>query len=421
MIRKIIIAVAGVFYSLCLPAQQKTISLEEVRTSAINNFPASRQKVLYRKALEVSNQILRSSLMPEVNITGQATYQSEVTKFDLGNSSSAKAPEIKPDQYRAGVEVKYNLSGIDDYKINKQVQEYSTQANILGADISIQHLKEQVNNIYANILYLQQNKSIAQVRIDEINSRIKKVKSAVENGTSLRINLLVLQSDLLSTEQRIDELNAQLLSLTGSMSIITGQPIDTSFVFQIPSSTIADNKSKRPELELFKTQTDLLQLQGELLKQRDKPQVFLFGQGYFGRPGFNFLNNTFRPYALAGIGLSWNINNASNQKRELTLIDINKQQVAEQQNTFDMQFNATIQQERNEILRYRKLIEKDDEIVTARESILRSAASQLENTIITSTEYLTELNALNTAKLNQNMHQVQLLIAEENYKTTLGY
>lgn len=416
----ILTALLGLAFGPLLSAQTKVLTLEDVRAAAIEHYPANRQKALYRNALEVSNALLHSNLMPQLTVTGQATYQSEVTKFELPGST-VSLPVQTPDQYRIGVEARYNLTDFAALHTQQQIQTQATETQILQADVSVQHLKEQVDGLYANVLLLQQNKRILQVRIEEINARMHIVESAVKNGTSLHSNLLVLQSDQLSTQQRIDELNTQILTLTESLQILTGQPIDTSYQFQLPAlEPLYTAQAQRPETQLFDSRRQVLHLQGDLLRQRNRPQVYVFGQGNFGRPGYNFLNNDLRFYGIAGVGLNWNINNVVNQDRNLKLLNINAQQVAEEENLFNQQLQLTLTQEQNEELRYQTVIQRDSAIVAARESIARSAASQLENGAITSTEYLIELNALSTAQLNETLHRVQLAMAREHLRTTLG-
>jgi outer membrane protein TolC len=420
MKKSILIALIGLTITQVATAQNKVLTLEKVRTDAIGHFPANKQKELYRQALGVSNALLHSNLLPQLTVTGQATYQSEVTKFELPGSP-VSLPQIAPDQYRVGVEAQYYLTAFSALKTQQQIEELTTQTHLLSADVSVQHLKEQVDALYVNVLLLKQNKSILQVRVEEIKSRMKTVASAVKNGTSLRTNLLVLQAEAATTQQRIDEISSQLLALTESLQILTGTPVDTSYQFQLPASeTLETTEAKRPETQLYAARRQEFGLKGDLLRLRNRPQVYLFGQGNFGRPGYDFLNNTMRLYGIVGIGLNWKINDVVNQSRNLEVLNIGVQQVAEEETLFQRQLQMTLAQERNDISRYQTVIKGDSEIVSAREEIAKTAASQLENGAITSTEYLTELNALNTARLNATLHRVQLAMARENLKTTLG-
>ena len=401
--------------------QNKTRTLEHIRAAAVAHYPANRQKALYRDALEVSNRLLHNNLFPQLTVTGQATYQSEVTSFELPGSTF-DLPHQTPDQYRIGLEARYNLTDFAALHTQQRIQEQATQTQILQADVSIQRLKEQIGDLYANVLLLQQNKQILQVRIADIDARLKIVESAVRNGTSLRSNLLVLQSDQLSTQQRIDEIDSQLMTLMGSLQVLTGQPIDTSYRFELPKSEPAGSNLtiNRPETQVFAARRQTFDLQSELLQRRNLPQVFVFAQGNYGRPGYNFLNNDFRLYGIAGVGLNWNLNNLLNQNSNLEMMRINALQVTEEEHIFNDQLQLTIIRQQNEATRYQTLMQRDSAIITNREAIVHAAASQLENGAITSSDYLTELNALNTARLNEALHQVQLMLARENLRTTLG-
>ena len=66
------------------------------------------------------------------------------------------------------------------------------------------------------------------------------------------------------------------------------------------------------------------------------------------------------------------------------------------------------------------MVKVDEEIISMRTSIKNSAQSQFENGIITSNDYLRELNAEDQAKQNLAMHTIQLLLAQQNYKLAIG-
>ena len=63
---------------------------------------------------------------------------------------------------------------------------------------------------------------------------------------------------------------------------------------------------------------------------------------------------------------------------------------------------------------------KDNEIIVLREKIVKEAASQLENGIITATEYLTDLNAAAQSKIDLQYHKIELAKAQVDYLTTKG-
>ena len=59
--------------------------------------------------------------------------------------------------------------------------------------------------------------------------------------------------------------------------------------------------------------------------------------------------------------------------------------------------------------RLQSLIESDKKLIVIRENIRKSADAQLENGIITSSDYLTEVNNEDMARQNLILHEVQLM------------
>ena len=79
-----------------------------------------------------------------------------------------------------------------------------------------------------------------------------------------------------------------------------------------------------------------------------------------------------------------------------------------------------MKQQLYEIDKLKKLITVDQEIIDIRTSVKESAKAQLENGVITSSDFIRELNAEDTAKQNLAIHTIQLLLAHYNYKITIG-
>jgi hypothetical protein len=77
-------------------------------------------------------------------------------------------------------------------------------------------------------------------------------------------------------------------------------------------------------------------------------------------------------------------------------------------------------QQKNEVDKYKQLVATDADIVALRTRIKENASFRLTNGIITSSDYITELNAENQAMLTQKLHEVQWLQSQYNYKLILG-
>jgi hypothetical protein len=61
------------------------------------------------------------------------------------------------------------------------------------------------------------------------------------------------------------------------------------------------------------------------------------------------------------------------------------------------------------------MLKTDLEMVELRAEITKSASSKLENGSLTTSDYIRELQAETVAKLNQELHKIQLSEAREKY------
>jgi outer membrane protein TolC len=70
--------------------------------------------------------------------------------------------------------------------------------------------------------------------------------------------------------------------------------------------------------------------------------------------------------------------------------------------------------------RLERVLGTDDEIVALREQIVREAASRFRESTITVAEYVDRQTELLTARINRDLHRVELAQARAAYLTTLG-
>lgn len=397
---------------------QQTYTLRELIQKAEAFYPSVKQKVLAGSLGKENEKLLEMGLYPQVNLTGQATYQSEVTKFAVPGFSGI--PTQKKDNYAMGIDFRFPLTEFTVIESKKQLEQTKTELSINQTETELQKVRERVTNIFGNILLQQESKKIIAIRHTELVSQHKKVASAVENGVSLKSNQLILESEMLSTDQRMIETDAAIKGLSKELSALTGMNIQPDGGFQLSLTETSSNNINRAELLVFKSQLKILDLQKTILQKEDNPKLFVFGQGYYGRPGYNFLNIDMRTYGILGAGINWNINNLLTQKTKEKTIEINKQMVNTQQENFNLNLQIALDQKQIEIDKYKSIISKDLEIVNTRKAILAAASSQLANGVITSTDYLSELNASNTAELNKVLHQVQLAIAKTQLQILSG-
>jgi outer membrane protein TolC len=404
-------------------AQKEEFTLQQLQTLAKENYPLLKQKQAYTDIASNKNKQLSTNFYPQVSVVGQATYQSEVTELNIPIPGvTGGGFKQKPDQYSFGVELKENLFDYGAIKTQKQIERESADLQTKQVDADLIKLKERINSLYGNIYLQQENKKILLLRTDELDAKRKKMKSSVDNGAALQSNFLVLESEYLSTEQKLEEINSNLVVWFKTLSLLTNKTLDTTVVFaDSKQETALQSTIIRPEIKLFELQSSTLQLREKMVGRNNLPKLFVFGRGYYGRPGYNFLNNDFRPYGMVGAGLNWNISAYYTSGKDVKNLKLNNDIVSNQKRIFEINLQATMIQQQEEITKLQKMLVMDARIVETKTAIRKASSSQLDNGIITSSDYIVDLNAENQSQFNLKLHEIQLMMAKESYNTTLGY
>lgn len=400
---------------------QAPLTLDQCYELARQNYPLIKQKDLIEQSKDFSIGNIRSGFLPQFTINGQATYQSAVTKLPVSIPGISIQP-LSKDQYKVYGELNQTL--YDGGTINRQSQLTETNAQVEDQKLEVElyKIKERINQIYFGVLLVE--KQIDQVNLlkQDLQINISRTESAIRNGTAFRSNADLLQAEYLKAEQRIIEMSAMRKTYLDMLGYFINQQLNenTQLATPVVLAPEEDPTIVRPELSLYNFQNELLGKQYQMSRTRNLPRVGLFLQGGYGKPALNLLENKFNGYYLGGLRLNWSLSGLYNSKRDKQLLDVNLQQVNLQKETFLFNTNMAMSQQKQEVNKLQSLIEVDDKIIELRSRIKKTAEVQQQNGVITTNDYLRELNAEDQAKQNKLVHEVQLLMALYNYQNTIG-
>lgn len=405
-----------------LPAQPlQKLSLAEAYDLSQKNYPAVKQKDLVKQTASISIENLQKGFLPQFSVTGQATYQSDVTKVPVSLPGFAIDPPAK-DQYRLVAEVSQLVYDGGLTKEQKALQQLNAVVEDQKVEVELYKLKERINQVYLSILFLEEQLKQVELVKTDIQTGIKRVEAQVQNGVAFRSNLNMLKAELLKTEQRVIEVRSSRKGLVDVLSLFTGQVLAENVLLEKPASIVSavTTEIDRPELKLYNEQEKFIGQQERLINAKNLPKASLFAQGGYGRPGLNMLLNEFDLYYVGGIRFNWSLGGLYTKKKEKEQVAINKKMIEVQKETFLLNTNSQLKQQKAEIDKLRQLLDSDIQIVELRRTVTDAAKAQLENGVITANDYLKEINAEDQARQLKITHEVQLLQAQINYQTILG-
>lgn len=407
------------FQLLSQPLQKLT--LEQAYDLSAKNYPVVKQKDLIKQTAGISIDNLQKGFLPQVVISAQATYQSDVTKVPVSLPGFTIEAAAK-DQYRLVADVSQLVFDGGLTKEQKVYQQLNAAVEEQKVEVELYKLKERINQVYLGILYLaEQLKQVDLVKTD-IQTGIKRIEAQVQNGTAFRSSLNMLKAELLKTDQRTIEIKSSKRGLTDVLALFIGQPLNENILLEKPASVLAVTSIEiaRPELKLYTDQEKLIGQQDKLITAKNLPKASVFVQGGYGRPALNQLKNDFDFYYIGGFRFNWSLGGLYTKKKEKELVEVNKKIVEVQKEFFLLNTNTQLVQQYSEIEKLQQLITSDNEIIGLRGSVKEAAKAQLENGVITANDYLKEINAEDQARQTLITHQLQLLQAQINYNTISG-
>lgn len=400
---------------------QTQLTLEDCYEKARINYPLIKQKDYIAKTKDYSVSNVWNGYFPQITLLGQATYQSDVTEVPMP-LPGVVIERLTKDQYKVAVDVTQTIYDGGIMSSQAGIQESVNEIDDQKIEIELIKIKERVNQIYLGALLIDAQLNQIDLVIEDLNASISKLDAAYANGTATKSDVDVLRAELLKTEQRKIELTSSKISYLNMLGLLINENLDELTVLQTPSQInfLSAEEISRPELRLYSAQKNLIENQSGLTSSKIIPKANLFFQGGYSKPGLNMFKNDFAWYYITGVRFSWSLSNLYSYGNESEINELSKLNIDAQTETFLLNTKLTTNQQLQEIDKLKKLIEVDKRIIDLRTSVKESAKAKLENGVITSSDYIRDLNAEDAARQNLEIHKIQLLLAQYNYKITTG-
>jgi outer membrane protein TolC len=397
------------------------LSLDQCYQMAENHHPTMGQKEMIARIADLQSKNINRNYLPQLSFNGQATWQSQVTEVNIPLPGIGLVSPPK-DQYRFSLDLNQTIwdGGLNNAQLktvnaNKTAEDQKLNVEIWG-------IRKQVYQLYFGILFAEKQSSQVLTLQKDLNSKRSKLEAAVANGVSIKSDLLRFDAKLLELEQQLSEINLRKNAALEALSMLTGNPVDSSTTFESPEIAETTEQNNRPELKMLDAQQRYLATQQGLIKAKNNPKLFAFAQGAYARPGLNMFTNVFVPYFIGGVRLQVPLTHfySGQNKLEIAQIGIQQQQIEKQKESFKLGLDIQNSQLKSEITRIEKQIENDKALIEIRGKILESAEEQWQNGIATSNNYLEEINQKEILEQKLLLHEIQLLQARQELSWTLG-
>ena len=407
------------FIFLISTVTAQTLTLEECYDLAKHNYPLIKRHDLIAKTKEYNLQNAAKGWLPQIQVIGQATYQNEVTQLPIQIPNMTVEPVTK-DQYKVFADIQQNIYDGGMIANQKKMATINAEIELQKTEVETDQLEMRINQIYFGILQTDEQLKQTELTKSDITNGLKKAEAQFQNGVIFRSNVDVLKAQLVNIDQKQMELRAIRIGFIQMLSLFIQRNLDESTTLEKPEKILILDENKRAELQLFDLQKQALEQQKSNITSKNTPKIGAFFQGGYGKPGFNMLKNEFDLFYIGGVRLNIPISGFYTKKNDLALVSIQQKEIEVQKENF--LFNQQFQtiQKNSELEKIQQLLTKDNELIVLRESIKASSFAQLENGIITTSDYLREVNELDRAKNQKITHEIQYLLTQYNLKAQLN-
>ena len=383
--------------AICLEAAQKSAT-------------STKQKEIEQELARLNAQIIQTGWLPQIAFNGQSTYQSDVTGLGIEIPNLRMTP-INKDQYKTFVDVNQLIYDGGVSKIRNMLQEISSNNAQNRIQIANRNLLLETQKMFFSALLAQENHLIWETAKEEIIARKTTLESGLRFGARTKNQLDILDVELLKIEQQITDISAAKNIAVDMLNLLTGLNLNKQTKFQIPQDiqSISPLSFDTFEMKVLQNQQSIVAANQELNQSKLRPKAIVFGQGGYGNPALNMLRNEFQSYYLLGIRLNWDISSFytknTNQKSEQLQKELINQQKIDLERQISMQHTKMSE----EVKRFETLIQQDRGMITLRERISKTAASELDMGTITATQFVSEKNAEKLVKQAYLLHTIQKL------------
>jgi len=406
---KVFVFILFIFLSTAIKSQDlDSLTLIDCYKLAKHNSPQTELFSIHQSVSDLNIDNYSTHNLPEMDVYGKAWYQSDAVSVPA-QAPGAEGFAIDRFQYNFGFEVQQKLfdGGITDKKISLEKNSLSTQN--AQTETSIYQIYSQINQLYFTILFMRENENILHNKSQTLDERIKIMESGVKNGVVLKSELEKLMAEKITLDQQILDIKYSIRTMNKNLSVLTGQEDYDNLRLSKNPDFLEPETAKRPEYVALVNREEQLSAMQELKTVSLIPKLYAYGQLGYSYPGLNFFENQSDPYYIVGLKLGWKIFDWNATRKEKEILEVQKGELSVQKKELDRNFLIAENAKIDEIEKINELIEKDHEIILARESITKSSSSALENGTITSADYLQDLDAETSARINLNKHVIQLM------------
>ena len=408
--------------AMMLPLMAQAQTLEECQQAAERNYPLIRQYDLISRTTDLTVANIGKGWLPQVSASAQATLQSDVVSWPdqiqaIYQQMGLNMKGLKKDQYRIGIDVSQTVYDGGIMRSQKNIARQQGAVEEAQTEVTMYQVRRRVNEMYFGLLLLDEQIRLNADLQELLGGNEKKLNAMWKRGTAAESDYLSMKAERLNVRQQGASLESQRRSLATMLSVFCGMEVTApSKPPRGEASALSlgvERGGLRPELKAIDAQLRLADAQERSLDAALKPKLSVFASGFYGYPGYNMfedmMSHNWSLNGMIGARLQWNIGVLYTRKNDKTRIQLQRDRTETNRDVFLFNNDLEQIQHNEDIERFRSQMKDDEEIISLRSAVRKAAESKLSHGIIDVNDLMRDINAENAAKVQQRMHEIEML------------
>ena len=423
MTRKVILCLLCT-WALNAPA----VTLQQCQDAAQANYPLIKQRELIERTTHYTLSNIRKGWLPQVSFTAQATLQSDVVAWPqqmraMMDQMGLELKGLKKDQYRIGVDINQNVWDGGSIAAQTAVAQEQGHVSLAQNEVNLHAVRRRVNEMYFALLLVDQQLTLNDSHRQLLDASEKKLAALLSKEVVAQCDYDIVRAEQLAVTQQRTQLEAQRQAVALMLGQLCGITVDEVEMPPVPAAAGTDD-NRRPELRLADAQLRLADAQERSLNAALMPRVSLFAQGYYGYPGYNMfedmVSRKFTLNGMIGARLTWNMGALYTRRADKAKLQLQRDMARNSRDLFLLNNSLEVTEQQQNIARYNALAQTDQQIIDLRERVRKAAESKLAHGIIDVNDLVKEINRENEARVNQWVHQIEMLKQLYDLKITVN-
>lgn len=398
-------------------------TLEECQQAAERNYPLIRQYDLIGRTTELTVANIQKGWLPQVSASAQATYQSDVMSWPdqmttMMTTMGIDLKGMKKDQYKVGIDVQQTIYDGGAISSQKAIAREQGKVQEAQTEVSMYQVRKRVNEMYFALLLLDEQIVLNRDLQELLSGNERKLEAMVKGGTAAESDWQSVKAERLNVMQQATNLESQKRMLTAMLSTFCGIEVKEVVKPELQTPPLThpldgSGAAARPEMRFYDAQLRLADAQERALNSALMPRLGVFAQGYYGYPGYNMfedmMSHDWSLNGMVGARLTWNIGALYTRKNDKARLQLQRDLTESNRDVFLFNNRLEQLQQNEEIARYRRLMADDEEIIRLRQAVRKASESKLSHGIIDVNDLVREINQENAARVQQSIHEIEML------------